>query len=568
MNQLQSAALTLAGAMLVFAAIAFAIWWLRRPRTAPAAPRAPRQPRAPGESRLPKFSREAKPAFEEVEIAPERLARIRRKTAPSLLPDDLANDDGAMLDPAPVPAADIDAEAIEMTVAEVEQEAHRAYTPFEDSSSEESPSEEELIDEALSEDSLAEEQPAEQAGVEETDAAAVTLRLVPQIPPRDAISTTSRLGGRPRLPAGMEWPRIDGEPADFLAQVDCAALPHDLWNGLGPRDGSLAFFIHRQRPDMRIFHLRDTDVAVVPPRVPDDRDGWFEPYRAPGAGDLAGFAVRAFPEWPVDLIAVRPADAELDAAEADYADEAGADEDALYERGYDIADPAFHPFDWGSMTAMVALLEMRLDRLETEPAPPADAGEDDGADAEQRAAINREARARAEEIIAIVHDSAARDAFSPGDATAVMSALHAIRWANAVHSVDPETGAEQVETITLPLTTHRPDADLWVHDYQTILFDRAKHAWCANPNSLSAPARAFFEPRWRALATREMASMGQAPSRPVDGYDAGHDAVLLELPTSGLMSRNFGEGGNLVVTIAKADLAVGDFSRLRAQLSA
>ncbi len=51
---------------------------------------------------------------------------------------------------------------------------------------------------------------------------------------------------------------------------------------------------------------------------------------------------------------------------------------------------------------------------------------------EQRAAINREARARAEEIIAIVHDSAARQAFSPGDATAVMAALHAIRWARAI----------------------------------------------------------------------------------------------------------------------------------------
>ncbi len=43
---------------------------------------------------------------------------------------------------------------------------------------------------------------------------------------------------------------------------------------------------------------------------------------------------------------------------------------------------------------------------------------------ERRAAINREALARAEEIIAIVHDSATRRAFSPGDATAVMAALH------------------------------------------------------------------------------------------------------------------------------------------------
>ncbi|MBL8046384.1 MAG: DUF1963 domain-containing protein, partial [Anaerolineales bacterium] len=40
---------------------------------------------------------------------------------------------------------------------------------------------------------------------------------------------------RPRLPSGTEWPQIDGEPADFLAQIDCASLPPALWNGLGPR---------------------------------------------------------------------------------------------------------------------------------------------------------------------------------------------------------------------------------------------------------------------------------------------------------------------------------------------
>src|SRR3546814_2817973 len=55
----------------------------------------------------------------------------------------------------------------------------------------------------------------------------------------------------PRLAAGMEWPRIDDQPADFLAQIDCTALPPDLWGGLGPREGALAFFLHRRRPEVR-----------------------------------------------------------------------------------------------------------------------------------------------------------------------------------------------------------------------------------------------------------------------------------------------------------------------------
>lgn len=513
MNEVESAVLMLAGVTLALLAIGFAIWWSRRPRTAPAAPRVPREPR---EIRLPKLSRKTAPEYDEVEISPSRLARISRK-APLEIPAEAEYE----ISPEPVAVAEPVEVALEPVISGVEDEAHR---------------------------------------IEKADIEEVTLRLIPQIPPRDAISTNSWLGGRPHLPAGMEWPRIDDQPADFLAQISCADLPQDLWGGLGPRDGALAFFIHRRKHALRVLHLRDTGMPVAPPFTLNDPEGWFGPHGGLASGDLASFAVRAFPEWPVDLVAVRPGDADP-RSEGDP-DEPGA---ALHDRGYDIADPAFHPFDWGSMTAMVALLEQRLDRLMTEAPPEADT--DNPGEMEQCAALNREARARAEEIIAIVRDGAGRADFSAGDATAVMAGLHAIRWVKVIRSTDPETGVEQVETITLPLTTHRADANLWVHDYQTILFDRAKHAWCANPDNLSAPARALFEPWWRTLAEREMAAMGHEPFRHVPDYDEERDAVLLELPTSGLMSRIFGDRDNLVVTIDKANLAVGDFSKLRVQVS-
>ena len=519
MNQIQSAALMLAGITLAFVGLIFAIWWLRRPRTAPAPPRAPR---APGESRMPKLSRKAKPEAEVVGISASRLARVSGK-AP-LQPQAETDYDYRQ-----VPAPDGEAAAVDATLealaSEVEDEAHRIESA-------------------------------------EIETEAVTLRLVPQIPLRDAISTNSWLGGCPRLPVGTEWPQIDGEPADFLAQIDCASLPPALWNGLGPRDGALAFFIHRRGYHMQVLHLRDTDVAVSPPLALDDQGGWFGPHGGLRFGDLEPFAVRAFPEWPVDLVAVGPGDADP-WVEGDPND-IGA---MLYSRSYDIADPALHPFDWGSMTAMIAILEMRLDRLTTDATPAPGASAEDIVALEQCAAINREARIRADEIVAIVHESPAKEAFSASDATAVMSALHAIHWAKAVHRIDPETGAEVRDTITLPLTTHRADANLWVHDYQTILFDRAKHAWCAYPDSLSAPMRAFYEPYWRDLAACEMAAIGHEPFRHVHDYDEDRDAVLLELPTSGLMSRMFGDCDNLVVTIDKADLAIGDFSRLRVQVS-
>lgn len=513
MNEVESAVLMLAGVTLALLAIVFAIWWSRRPRTAPAAPRVPREPR---EIRLPKLSRKTAPEYEEVEISPSRLARISRKT-PLEIPAEAEYE----ISPEPVAVAEPVEVALEPVISGVEDEVHR---------------------------------------IEKADIEEVTLRLIPQIPPRDAILTNSWLGGRPHLPAGMEWPRIDDQPADFLAQISCADLPQDLWGGLGPRDGALAFFIHRRKHALRVLHLRDTGMPVAPPFTLNDPEGWFGPHGGLASGDLASFAVRAFPEWPVDLVAVRPGD--TDPRSEGDPDEPGA---ALHDRGYDIADPAFHPFDWGSMTAMVALLEQRLDRLMTEAPPEADT--DNPGEMEQCAALNREARARAEEIIAIVRDGAGRADFSAGDATAVMAGLHAIRWVKVIRSAAPETGAEQVETITLPLTTHRADANLWVHDYQTILFDRAKHAWCANPDNLSAPARALFEPWWRTLAEREMAAMGHEPFRHVPDYDEERDAVLLELPTSGLMSRIFGDRDNLVVTIDKANLAIGDFSKLRVQVS-
>src|SRR3546814_14279148 len=83
----------------------------------------------------------------------------------------------------------------------------------------------------------------------------------------------------------------------------------------------------------------------------------------------------------------------------------------------------------GVQTCALPLLEMRLGRLESD----ADAG---GA-SDPCAAINRDACDRAREIIAIVHDSDARDSFSACDATAVMAALHAIRRARAVRLVVP-----------------------------------------------------------------------------------------------------------------------------------
>src|SRR3546814_5508256 len=47
---------------------------------------------------------------------------------------------------------------------------------------------------------------------------------------------------------------------------------------------------------------------------------------------------------------------------------------------------------------------------------------------DERAQANRAAAASAAEIVAIIRDSADQHVFTAADATAVMAALHAIRW--------------------------------------------------------------------------------------------------------------------------------------------
>ncbi|MFD9700311.1 DUF1963 domain-containing protein [Lentzea sp. NPDC059081] len=87
-----------------------------------------------------------------------------------------------------------------------------------------------------------------------------------------------QLGGLPRLPAGLEWPRADSYPLPFIGSVDCAALPRV--DGLPlPEDGTLLFFLHHEE-DMegqphegaseyaRVLHVpagTETTVADLPP---------------------------------------------------------------------------------------------------------------------------------------------------------------------------------------------------------------------------------------------------------------------------------------------------------------
>ena len=62
------------------------------------------------------------------------------------------------------------------------------------------------------------------------------------IPARPHGAEASWIGGNPKLPDPFQWPSRDGQPYQFLCQIDCATLPEKLGEASGPgRGGSRSF---------------------------------------------------------------------------------------------------------------------------------------------------------------------------------------------------------------------------------------------------------------------------------------------------------------------------------------
>ena len=131
---------------------------------------------------------------------------------------------------------------------------------------------------------------------------AVWLRAV--FPASSAATEIGWLGGNPRLPDPFEWPSRDGQPYQFLCQIDCASLPRGLWDGIGPRAGWVAFFT-------ALSGRADVKVIYAPKLGPERRnenawrksstnlhwiDGKYDPLLAPP------------PRWALDF--VHPLDGE------------------------------------------------------------------------------------------------------------------------------------------------------------------------------------------------------------------------------------------------------------------
>jgi uncharacterized protein YwqG len=106
-----------------------------------------------------------------------------------------------------------------------------------------------------------------------------------------------RYGGRPSLPAEVAWA---GYP-DFLASVDCAALPPDALDIPLPADGHLLFFANRHDPSWDVDRAdKDGRVVYVPAGTATaERSAPEGANESEGEADHAGepFALRGHVDW-------------------------------------------------------------------------------------------------------------------------------------------------------------------------------------------------------------------------------------------------------------------------------
>ncbi|NNF90663.1 MAG: DUF1963 domain-containing protein [Boseongicola sp.] len=152
---------------------------------------------------------------------------------------------------------------------------------------------------------------------------------------------------RPDLP----WPEKDGQPLEFLAQIDLSALPSRTWCGVGPRQGWLAFFQKPNSDTVRVLHFTGD--------FPQRTDG-------PSASIKGGMPSRdnrSTPErdnplpWPVlaDELPYSCSNSNHDRNHCEYLD-------TFRDDTVDLSNPAFQPFDASSLDDLLFFVEAALYR--------------------------------------------------------------------------------------------------------------------------------------------------------------------------------------------------------------
>jgi hypothetical protein len=429
----------------------------------------------------------------------------------------------------------------------------------------------------------------------------VSVRLVPQVPARDRKTPAAWIGGGARLPAGMDWPTIDGSAMQLLAQLDCAKLPPGLWNGLGPRTGWLAIFLDPDSFRAKILHVDRAGPFVASPPVSEGCN--MVGYDGRKRAQASDYSWR-FSCWPADIVVVTAGgpDPRRDTCSSVRHDR--------YARRHDIVDDKLWPFDWPTARMMldtaVAAYETALPPKPA-PSPQPDAvaraeaaiveAQQKGMDADEicgkrvtleefraMAAVRefnaRHAAGHLERLRGLKQRLDGMAASQPFTSEAIAPILAEMQAMTRMHkSVPPfyrdgkklphaQRLAEGVQTFVVPLTTHDPSAfPPWVYDFESRLLEAAKPVYLRDAAALPAGLVGICEKVWRDDAISEIGGMGHVPWGYIHEFEIGREVTLLELPSSNLIGWIFGDVNNLVITVEKRDLARNDLSRTKVQVT-
>ena len=196
-----------------------------------------------------------------------------------------------------------------------------------------------------------------------TESISVVLRR--QVPIRFEEESRSWLGGLPKMPIGTLWPHANPEtPLHFVAQLNCADLPPELWEGLGPRSGWLLLFLdveaftdQEERPFARVLHLTELGPEAEPPEgLYFARSNVFDVSRLQNT--LRNAQRRHFRKWPVDLL---PAPADTSELTGSILYDAPENDRSLAASG---CFPEERPMTWRGAYAILANLVHRYDAQE------------------------------------------------------------------------------------------------------------------------------------------------------------------------------------------------------------
>ncbi|WP_083217539.1 DUF1963 domain-containing protein [Thioclava sp. SK-1] len=361
-------------------------------------------------------------------------------------------------------------------------------------------------------------------------------------------------GGEPMLPPHVEWPEIDGVPLCFLAQIDLAKLPTQIWSGLGPREGFLVFFNHPNRCDAKVLYVKGdlaTRSADVP--LPDFRDHGAAAPRYPYYNKFPVTAIEHVGQMPEPIGWIPGRSSKFPAP-------FGGDKEEL-----EVANPQQLPFDATSLDIMIKCMSDEIDlRLR-----------------QCAIQLDKEPMKTARRKLLSVQTEATetRKAFD--------EALRNVKG----QSFDPEKCAAFIrETGSLPLTHFElirgsdykvtdinpvfmslidPEKSNWSGKYLLKLNNYLFECFVREPDNMSALHRDRIEQICEFRAAHESGGMSHAPHGFIytpHGQGSANE-VLLELPSSYLTGWVWGDFYSLVFLIDRKALERGEFEKIMVDIT-